>query len=149
MRKQAGFTLIELVMVIVILGILSAVALPKFVDLGSDARKSAMKAVEGSMRSTNAIVYAKAAVANQMGATGSVSIAGTAVTTAYGFATNVAQLRLAMDLASDFALATGTGADTAAIQHAGASDIATCKVVYGPATAANAPATYSPTLTGC
>lgn len=142
MKKQAGFTLIELVMVIVILGVLSAVALPKFVDLGKDARTAAIKAVEGSMRSANAIVYAKAAVGNQMGATGSVTISGVSVATVYGFASTGVTLAAAMDLSSDFTAA------TADVRHSGAATPASCLVVYTPATATLAPA-YATTTSGC
>lgn len=58
-RSQKGFTLIELVMVIVILGILSAIAIPKFVDLTGEAKENATKSGLGALRSVIAIEYAK------------------------------------------------------------------------------------------
>ncbi|MNQ82925.1 Fimbrial protein precursor [compost metagenome] len=56
-KQQSGFTLIELIMVIVVLGILAAFALPRFADFGADARKSALDGIAGSLRSASAIAH--------------------------------------------------------------------------------------------
>lgn len=60
--KSRGFTLIELVVVIVILGILAATAAPKFINLTSDAKASVIKAIKGNIDSIDTQVYAKSVI---------------------------------------------------------------------------------------
>jgi MSHA pilin protein MshA len=86
MKRNAGFTLIELVIVIIVLGILAATAVPKFINLQDDAKEAAMKGLEGALHSGANIVYSKSAIDGTEGLENkSVIDAGTTIQTNYGY----------------------------------------------------------------
>ncbi len=88
MKRSAGFTLIELVIVIVILGILAVTAAPKFLNLQGDARESTLKGMKAAMESSASVVYSKAVIKGlESKPTGSISSGTSTITIANGYPT--------------------------------------------------------------
>ncbi|WP_165312381.1 type II secretion system protein [Vibrio ziniensis] len=87
MKRQGGFTLIELVVVIVILGILAVTAAPRFLNLQSDARVSALQGLKGAMDGAAGIVYGKAAIAGIETKEAASDVKVDNITTAFGYPT--------------------------------------------------------------
>lgn len=123
MQNQNGFTLIELVMVIVILGILAAVAIPRFIDLAGNAQQAAVQGVSGSLASANAINYAGCSVMGNVVTAGKcINVAKcsditSAITPALTLGAAGAGIANTYNLAADTAVATNGLEATCTLQY--------------------------------
>lgn len=173
MKRQQGFTLIELVVVIIILGILAVTAAPKFINLQSDARASAIQGMKAAIQGANSLVYSKAALAGkETKALDTLDIAGTTtdtddVTIVYGYmAATKDALEAGMDVkfdagttptvagSNDWIIDVNNTTKTATIWQRGAptdttTPVASCKIVYQAAANAGALPTITLTDNGC
>ncbi|OGS99703.1 MAG: hypothetical protein A3F73_08915 [Gallionellales bacterium RIFCSPLOWO2_12_FULL_59_22] len=149
MKQQSGFTLIELIMVIVILGILAATALPKFSDLRGDAITANANALRGSLSSAAAIAHGTWLITPT-----TATIEGQTVTWVNGYPNTATIGPLAGVVAADYTTiaagaaatanspaTTGTPAVTAFIPAAIAGTVAglTCYAMYTEAATGAAP----------
>jgi len=143
--NEQGFTLIELIVVIVILGILAAFAIPRFVNLQNDARSSVLQGVAGSLQAASALVYSKSLINGATGlASSSANIGqGVVIATAYGYPTAGSVSQALQNLTNISTNNSGTFWPTSA------SNSANCKVVYTAATSSIAPATVSTYSSDC
>jgi MSHA pilin protein MshA len=169
-QQQRGFTLIELIIVIVIVGILAVTAAPKFIDIQKEAKAAAVQAVRGSIISVSTVVHGKALISGATGATGVITVNGTSTAVVNGYLASSVDLNTLLDIdtamGSTFeAGAAATAADgvpkigTSVLTFYGYDDtnfpylapVATygCLVIYTQAADVNTPATAVQYTGGC
>jgi MSHA pilin protein MshA len=136
--KSRGFTLIELVVVITILGILAAFAVPRFVSLEGEARKASVKALEGSVRSAAALAKGMAMAMGTNPA--SITMEGNTINLTNGYPSGPSIDDTLTDTSGFTVSAAATPGGTTTFTRVGASDGTECYVSYAPpASAGGAP----------
>ncbi|MCL9780531.1 type II secretion system GspH family protein [Vibrio sp. S4M6] len=153
MNKQSGFTLIELVVVIVILGILAVTAAPRFLNLQGDARQASLQGLKGAIDGAAGIVYGKAAIEGletSASATTSDSIA-----VVYGYPSTAGIESAVVGLSTDWtSQVSGSTSrlitfEDSSLTTAAAIAATGCYVTYNQAASASSAYTATVTSTSC
>lgn len=146
-RNQGGFTLVELVVVITILAILAAFAIPRFTSLEGQARLAATQALAGSIRSGAALAHALWLAQSDPSST-TVTMEGQPITMVHGYP-SAATIGETLVEYTGFSLSTETGKAVFARQSPSGSPIPNCLVTYTPPTAMNEAPHVAATTGGC
>lgn len=149
-KKALGFTAIELVVVVVIIGLLSAIAAPIFLNLQVDSRAATVTQISASMRTAAELVYAKAIVENKTRLRNStVRINNRNERIRYGYpdGRDLRNILLSLSPASNFVLA--SNATIFRVRHRGAAQQNRCQVQYSRSNVAGRPPTYAVDVRRC
>ncbi|MDX1303795.1 prepilin-type N-terminal cleavage/methylation domain-containing protein [Photobacterium sp.] len=156
MKRQGGFTLIELVVVIVILGILAVTAAPKFLNLQDDARSASLQGLKGAIDGGAGIVYGKAAIEGKESKDGSgtaVDVDGVDTSFGYPTATESGIGAAVIGLSTDWDVVASAANSSITYSFKGTTTGATtCIVKYEQATGTAATSAAKTTVTfgtGC
>ncbi len=150
-RTQKGFTLIELVIVIVILGILAAVAIPRYIRIVSDARTAAVNAMAGGLKSAVMLARAKYIVVGN-NALATVDMDGTSVAVMAGSGVPLGTLAGIVTANTDttgFTVTPAVGPPPTVTFQPPNGGSATCQILYTGPTTSVTPAVVATTVTGC
>lgn len=176
-KQQSGFTLVELVTTVTIVGVLAAVAVPRFANMNADARAGVVKNLASAMKQTNETIYSKSATINQTSlSSGSISFptvtgATQTITTKFGYAADATELYKGMVQNPDIVVGNdsslvGTNltelqkynsdlldttaiAPNSALQHGKVQTPASCEVGYTRAENANTAPRYIVVILNC
>lgn len=147
MKAQGGFTLIELIVVIVILGILAATALPKFASLSGDARAASLQAARGAMAATSSMAHGKHLIKPSIT---TLTVEGVEMTMKDGYPAGDTPFARAAGLAdTDYKVTAANGAVTVVPLNVTAAIEGTCFVRYTQAASLNAAPTFTQDLSKC